>query len=53
MNYTIVQVKEGKKYPYFDPFSGKVYESDKATALKVAFMLMTQHDGLFEVEEVV
>ena len=51
MNYTIVQIVEGKKVPYFDPFSGKVYKSDKKRALQVAFMLMTQHKGLFEVEE--
>ena len=51
-NFTIVVVDEdGRKTPYFDAFTGKVYKSDERTAMTVAMMLLMQQGLKCEVEK--
>ena len=52
MTWSLVGIKDGRKYPYFDPFTSKTAIFDtKLQAQKVAFMLEMQNEEKFEVEE--
>ena len=51
MTYTIIEKVNGRIYPYFDPFTSKVFEGTKEQAQKIAFMLGYQQNGCFEIEE--
>lgn len=50
--FTIVIIDEdGRKTPYFDGLSGKLYQSDEKTAFKVCMMLLMQQGIKGEIEE--
>jgi len=52
-NFTIMIVDDdGRKTPYFDPFTGKQYKSDEKTAMTISLMLLMQQGKKCEVEKI-